>query len=51
MNGQLGYLWAAVTVVWLGTFLYIVSIWRRQQRLQRELEGLRKQVDRVQQDK
>lgn len=41
---QMGYLWAVTAVVWIGTLLYIVSLVRRQQRLQRELDQMEKMV-------
>jgi CcmD family protein len=45
MSQQLGYLWAAVAVVWLGTLLYVASLVRRQERLRRQIEQLRRTLE------
>lgn len=37
----LGYLAAAYTAVWIGLFLYLLSIGRRASRMERELDELR----------
>ncbi|WP_083486506.1 CcmD family protein [Alicyclobacillus ferrooxydans] len=41
---QLGYLWGVTAVVWLGTALYIVSLMRRQHKLQQELQQVEKSL-------
>ncbi|MGH9322981.1 MAG: CcmD family protein [Vicinamibacteria bacterium] len=43
---NLGYLFAAYTVIWLVLFAYIMSIASRQKKLDMELETLRKLVER-----
>lgn len=45
MLAQLGYLWGVAAVVWLGTFVYILVLLRRQSQLQRELEGLQQTIE------
>ncbi len=42
MLQQIGYLWAVTAVVWLGTAFYVITLVRRQQRLQKELQQLEK---------
>lgn len=42
MLSQIGYLWAVTAVVWLGTALYIVTLMRRQYKLQQELQQVEK---------
>ncbi|QSO52395.1 CcmD family protein [Alicyclobacillus curvatus] len=42
MLQQIGYLWAVTAVVWLGTAFYVISLVRRQQHLQKELQQLEK---------
>lgn len=44
---QLSYLFAAYTVVWLGLLVYVVSLARRNQALEREVEELRQLVHRL----
>jgi len=45
MAHELGFLWAVTAVVWLGTLAYIVALLRRQNQLQRELDGLQRAMD------
>lgn len=45
MLAQLGYLWGVAAVVWIGTFAYILFLLRRQNQLQRELEGLQQTIE------
>ncbi|RKY58659.1 MAG: hypothetical protein DRP95_05750 [Candidatus Latescibacterota bacterium] len=40
-GGPMNYLFAAYSVVWLGFFLYLWSLSRRQRRLFRKLEALK----------
>jgi len=40
MSHDMRFLWAVTAVVWLGTLFYVWSLIRRQNRLQRELDGL-----------
>ncbi|MCL6600133.1 MAG: CcmD family protein [Alicyclobacillus macrosporangiidus] len=42
---HLGYLWAVSAVVWGGTLIYVFTLLRRQNRLQAELERLKKAVE------
>ncbi|GMA52432.1 hypothetical protein GCM10025857_37890 [Alicyclobacillus contaminans] len=37
MSHQLGYLWAVTLLVWGGTCLYVMSLWRRQRQVERAL--------------
>jgi len=37
----MGYLIAAYAVIWVITFVFVVSIWERQRRLARELDDVR----------
>jgi len=45
MLHELGYLWAVTAVVWLGTLAYIVVLLRRQNQLQRDLDGLQRSIE------
>jgi CcmD family protein len=40
MLQHIGYLWAAAVIVWGGTMAYMLSMYRRQVRLQKELDAL-----------
>ena len=42
---QLGFLFAAYSVVWIVLFAYFFSLSRRHRRLERELESLRRVLD------
>ena len=39
------YLFAAFCAVWIGLFLYLLSLSRRQQELSREVEALRQMME------
>ena len=41
---HLGYLFAAYTIIFVGIFLYVVFIWRRQAALDAELRALEARV-------
>jgi CcmD family protein len=41
---HLGYLWAVTLIVWVSTLVYVMSILRRQARMDRELEALQSRV-------
>ncbi|CAM3792492.1 CcmD family protein [Alicyclobacillus pomorum] len=45
MVQHLGYLWAVTLIVWVGTLAYVMSILRRQARIQRELEAMQSRLD------
>lgn len=45
MLSQLGYLWGVAAVVWIGTFIYVIFLLRKQNQLQRELEGLQQTIE------
>ena len=42
----MGYLFAAYGVFWALTFIFVFTIASRQKRLQKEVEALRKELDR-----
>jgi CcmD family protein len=42
---HLPFLFAAYTVVWIGLFVFVISLARRNRHLERELEELRRLVD------
>ncbi|MBF6569951.1 MAG: CcmD family protein [Candidatus Binataceae bacterium] len=42
-----GYLFAAYTIIFAVIFIYVMFIWRRQQRLEEDLRGLSRRVDEV----
>ncbi|MCL6445016.1 MAG: CcmD family protein [Alicyclobacillus sp.] len=44
MLNDMGFLWAVTAVVWLVTLGYVISLLRRQNQLQRELESLEQQL-------
>lgn len=46
MSGNLGYLCAAFTAVWLGIFLYLRRLARRGRELEEELHELRRRLER-----
>ena len=46
MTTNLGYLFAAYSIVWIGLFLYLRSLSRRNRELEEELRELRRLVER-----
>jgi CcmD family protein len=42
-----GFLFAAYSIIFVAIFLYVAFIWRRQARLQAELEALEKRVEQL----
>jgi len=42
---NLGYLFAAYTVIWAVVFGYVLFMYRRQRKLQRQIDMLRKDLD------
>jgi len=44
MTGNLGYLFAAYTAVWLGIFFYVRRLARRGQELEEEVRELQRRV-------
>lgn len=40
MLDHIGFLWAATAIVWVGTMVYIISLYRRQGHLQQELDTI-----------
>lgn len=42
---SLSYLWVATLVVWIGTIVYLMAIIRKQNRLDKEIQGLQKMLD------
>lgn len=40
-----GYLFAAYTIIFAAIFLYVVFIWRRQRRLEREVAALARRLE------
>lgn len=45
MGNHIGYLWAVATIVWGGTMFYVISMYRKQVRVQKELEGLHRTLE------
>ena len=46
MNTNLGYLFAAYSLIWVGLFVYLRSLGRRNRELEEELRELRRLVER-----
>ena len=46
MNTNLGYLFAAYSLIWIGLFVYLRSLARRNRELEEELRELRRLVER-----
>jgi CcmD family protein len=46
VSDNLGYLFAAFTAVWLGIFLYVRRLARRERELEEELQDLRRRLER-----
>jgi CcmD family protein len=42
---MMSYLFAAYTLVWVVLFLYLISLSRRQRKLDREIDNLRKMLE------
>ena len=47
---NLGYLFAAYTIIFVVIFLYVVFIWRRQSRLESELRTMEARLKEVQEE-
>ncbi len=44
---NLGYLFAAYSAIWVVLFLYVLSLWRKQNRIDAELQMLKDKVEAV----
>ena len=42
---NLGYLFAAYSAIWVVLFLYVFSLWRKQNRIDEELQMLKDKVE------
>jgi CcmD family protein len=51
MAGQMGYLWAVTAVVWLGILGYVISLMRRQGRMQKELDFIEHSLSELSKDR
>jgi CcmD family protein len=47
MSGNLGYLFAGYTVIWILFFGYLMTMWRNQRRLGIELRELRQLAEKL----
>ncbi len=41
---NMGFLFAAYTVIWLGVFIYVLFLLQRENKLRRDIEGLKQEM-------